>query len=163
MNNIRDNIWLENKMYDLWEEYFNDIPRQNLVVIRFGKRSARQLGSIKWANASTTGVKKVIARLERQHGEKLSEIFEDPRVSVITITRLYQDENIPEYVVDSTISHEMIHYAHGFSSPLKQLYAHPHKGGLIRKEMLARGMGDVWRNAKKWLKQNWGEHISSML
>ncbi|MBN1915855.1 hypothetical protein JW796_02550 [Candidatus Dojkabacteria bacterium] len=162
-NQLRDNLWLENKMYELWEEHFNDVPRKNLVVIRFGKRSARQLGSIKWANHKTTGVKKVVKRLEKQYKENIRNIFEDPRVSVITVTRLYQEEKIPEYVVDSTIAHEMIHYAHGFSSPLQQLYKHPHKGGLIRKDMQKRGMYLIWKKSKKWLKENWRDVVEKLL
>jgi hypothetical protein len=150
-------------MYDIWEKYFNDIPRRNAVLIRFGKRSRTQLGSIKWATTKTTGLKKFITSLEKEFGEALRDIFDDKRVSVITITRLYQDEKIPEYVVDSTIAHEMIHYAHGFSSPLSQVYSHPHKGGVIRKEMIARGMEEIWKNSKKWLKENWGSHVASGL
>ncbi|KKQ03633.1 MAG: hypothetical protein US14_C0033G0001, partial [candidate division WS6 bacterium GW2011_WS6_36_26] len=33
---MRDRKYLENLMYDLWEEYFSDIPRKNLVLIKFG-------------------------------------------------------------------------------------------------------------------------------
>ncbi|HEC64104.1 MAG TPA: hypothetical protein ENI23_02280 [bacterium] len=134
-----------------------------MVIIRFGRRSKTQLGSIKWASNKTTGVKKVLEELYKEFGKDLKELFDDKRISVITVSRLYQGEKVPEYVIDSTIAHEMIHYAHGFSSPLKQLYRHPHKGGVIKKEMYERGMGETWSKAKKWLKKNWGEHVSNIL
>ena len=49
----RDNKYLENLLYELWEEYFPDVPRKNFVIIKFGKYSKRQLGSIKKANEKT--------------------------------------------------------------------------------------------------------------
>ncbi len=160
---MRDNEWLEERMYTIWESYFNDIPRHNLVVIKFGKRSKRLLGSIQWATNRTRGVSKIVARMQKAYGPGFHEQFEDKRISLITITKLYQDPAVPDFIVDSTIAHEMIHYAHGFSSPLKQVYAHPHKGGVIRKEMVARGMEMVWRKAKKWLKEHWGDYVGEML
>lgn len=160
---MRDNEWLEDRMYTIWESYFNDIPRHNLVIIKFGKRSKRLLGSIQWATNKTRGVKKIVERMQKEFGHGFVDQFEDRRISLITITKLYQNPEVPDFVVDSTIAHEMIHYAHGFSSPLKQLYAHPHKGGVIRKDMIARGMELIWKKSKKWLKDNWGDHISNML
>ena len=50
MRNIK---FLEDILYDLWENNFCDIPRKNLVVIKYGKHSRRQLGSIKIANRRT--------------------------------------------------------------------------------------------------------------
>ena len=44
---IRDNKYLENLLYDLWENNFCDVARLNLVTIKYGKYSKRQLGSIK--------------------------------------------------------------------------------------------------------------------
>ncbi len=145
----RNNDWLENLMYHLWENHFNDIPRKNLVLIKFGRRAKRQLGCIKWVRGNTK-VKGLLKKRKDDHA-----VQDDKRVSLIIITALFRDKKVPKYVVEATIAHEMIHYAHGFHSPLKQLYRHPHKGGIIRKEMEARGLSSLWRRSKRWLKKKW--------
>ena len=147
---MRDQKWLEEKMYDLWEEHFADVPRKNLVVIKFGRGSRRQLGCITWATKKTRGIQKYLQNIKYQ---------DDKKVSVIRITSRFKDENIPEEVVLATIAHEMCHYAHGFNSPLKQIYNHPHKGGVIRKEMEERELGHLYKFSKKWLKANWEKYV----
>ena len=149
---MRDNTWLENTMYELWENHFVDIPRKNSVLIKFGKRSKRQLGCINWARMTSKGLKKILPR-------KNSE--DDKRISLITITKYFQDPGIPEPIVVATIAHEMCHYAHGFNSPLQQLYNHPHKGGVIYKEMHTRGLGQLYKEARKWLRTNWREYLQT--
>ena len=146
---FRDNAWLEQLMYELWEDHFNDIPRTNLVLVKFGKRAKRQLGSIKWVRGST----KVKGILRKRYDEVNKQ--DDKRVTLITITSLFKSSKVPQYVVKATIAHEMIHYAHGFFSPLKQVYNHPHKGGLVREEMQKRGLLNLYRRSKRWLKENW--------
>lgn len=154
MNSIvRDNKWLEEQMFDLWEMYFNDVPRKNLVVIKFGRRAQRQLGCIKWVRNNT----KIKGFMRRKLDEL--KVQDDTRVSLITVTSHYKDLEIPEYVVQETIAHEMIHYAHGFFSPLKQIYDHPHKGGIIRKEMVARGLEPIYKASKKWLRAHWSNYL----
>jgi hypothetical protein len=101
----RDQEWLENLLADIWYRSFEDVPQDNDVVIRWGKRAKRRLGSISV----------------------------DPRdmtTSVIRVNRLFQDLDVPEFVVRATIFHEMTHYAHGFNSPLEQKQKHPHSGGV---------------------------------
>lgn len=147
---MRDNTWLVEKMYELWEDHFADIPRKNLVIIKFGRNAKRQLGSIKWADKRTRGIRQFM---------KDHDIQDDKRISVITITSKFKDENVPEKIVAATIAHEMCHYAHGFNSPLKQLYNHPHKGGIIRKEFEKRGLSSLHRFSKKWIKENWRKYI----
>lgn len=137
-------------MYELWENHFSDVPRKNLVIIKFGRGAKRQLGCITWATKKTRGIE--------QHLEKVK-IQDDKKISVIRITSKFKDETIPEDVVIGTIAHEMCHYAHGFNSPLNQIYDHPHKGGVIRKEMEKRELGDIYRFSKKWLKINWEKYI----
>ncbi len=61
---MRDEEFLENILYDLWENHFPDIPRKNLVLIKFGKYSTRQLGSIKLANKRT----KIKSLLKNKNG-----------------------------------------------------------------------------------------------
>lgn len=146
LETIRDNKWLEELLYDIWENNFNDVPRKNLVIIKFGKGSGRQLGCIRMANYKTRGISKKLKEIDHQ---------DEKNVSVITITKYYKDLEVPEFVVRETIAHEMCHYAHGFNSPLQQIYGHPHKGGIIRKELEKRNLGDIHKQAKKWLKENW--------
>lgn len=150
---MRDNNYLEERLYTLWEEYFADVPRKNLVLIKFGKGSRRQLGSIKWVRAQT-GVRSL---MKKRKEEYLAQ--DDKRVSLITITKYFQDERVPEYVVDGTIAHELVHYVHGFHSPLQQVYKHPHKGGIVKKELVKRGLGEVHKNAEVWLKKEWRKYL----
>ena len=138
-------------MYCLWEEHFADVPRKNLVIIKFGRSSTRQLGSIKWARKNTH-IKSLINRKEIQDSHKAQD---DKRITVITITKKFQNQEIPEYVVKATIAHEIVHYVHGFNSPLKQIYQHPHQGGIIRKELESRDLGVLHTTARRWLKENW--------
>ncbi|MBN2016277.1 hypothetical protein JW766_05615 [Candidatus Dojkabacteria bacterium] len=145
----RDNKWLEQIMYELWEDHFNDIPRKNLVLIKFGRKAKRQLGSIRWVKRDTR-VKSIIKKRLDDFDYQ-----DDKRVTLITITSLFKSPRVPEYVIRATIAHEVIHYAHGFFSPLKQMFNHPHKGGLIRREMQARGLLLIYKKSKKWLKEKW--------
>lgn len=151
MNKFRDEEWLINKLYYIWEEYFSDIPRKNLVLIKYGRNSKWQLGSIKWARKNTR-----IKGLMKNKG--LQEFYkqqDDKRITVITVTKRFQNPDVPEFVVDNTIAHEICHYVHGFSSPLKQIYRNPHQGGIINKELSGRGLGTNHKKAKKWIKENW--------
>lgn len=153
--NKRDNLWLEEKLYSLWENFFADIPRKNFVLIKFGRSSRRQLGSIKWANPST----RIKSIMKKKQFRTDHEVQDDKRITVITITRKFKDPSIPEYVVDATIAHELCHYTHGFSSPMKQKYRHPHQGGIVRKELENRGLGDTHHSSQKWIKENWLKYI----
>ncbi len=148
---LRNNTWLTEKLYEIWENHFADVPRKNFVLIKFGKGSIRQLGSIKWANGNTR-IKSLMHK--STHQEDL-DTQDDKRITVITITSKFKDEIIPEFVVESTIAHELCHYTHGFSSPLNQIYNHPHKGGVVTKELKKRGLGEKNKMARKWIKENW--------
>lgn len=151
MEKQRTNKWLIDRLYYIWEEYFSDVPRKNLVLIKFGRSSRAQLGSIKWANGKT----RIKGLMKNRDLQEFYKAQDDKRITVITVTQKFKNLEIPEYVVDATIAHELCHYTHGFSSPLKQLYKHPHKGGIIRKELEGRGFGERHKKAKKWLKENW--------
>jgi hypothetical protein len=149
----RDNKYLENLLYEIWEEYFPDVPRKNFVIIKFGKYSKRQLGSIKKANEKTK-----IKRLMQKYKDLL-EIQDEKSISVITITRYFQSEDIPEYILISTIAHELCHYTHGFNSPLPKLFEYPHQGGIVSKEMDKRGLREMRLKTRRWLKEKWSEII----
>jgi hypothetical protein len=68
---------------------------------------------------------------------------------------LFRRQDVPEFVVEATIFHELTHYAHGFNSPLDQAQAHPHAGGVMRREFAERGLLELYLQQKRWLKTNW--------
>jgi hypothetical protein len=126
----RDEAWLQSLLDEIWDTSFGDVPQANDVRIVFGRRAKRRLGSI-----------------------SLDPL--DPTVSVITMNGLFKSADIPEFVVQATIVHELTHYAHGFNSPLARAQAHPHAGGVIRREYDERGLLPLYLEQKRWLKANW--------
>lgn len=142
--NRRDNKWLETRLIYLVHKYFSDIEIKNDLYIGFGRKGSRQLGKI--SKQSHTSLKKrVIGHFD----------------TVITINSHFKNLEIPEYVVDGTIIHELCHYAHGFSSPLPQLSRYPHQGGIVKREMLVRGAGEIYHKEKKWLKEHWQDFLKN--
>ena len=123
----RDDQWLAQRLNKLWEKYFPDIELSNKVLIRFGRYSSLRLGSI---------------RLDRTKG-----------ISYITITSMFRDLRIPQDVVDHTVAHELVHYAHGFSSQRVRLHKYPHAGGVVHREMDERGLEYLHTAYKKWVKK----------
>lgn len=140
-------------MYDIWDDHFSDVPRLNFVLTKFGKYAKRQLGCIKYANDSTK-VKSLLKKYEEDI------IVQDiSSVSIIVITRYFQKDIVPEFVLASTIGHELCHYTHGFNSPLKQRFRYPHQGSIVKKEMVKRGLGKELEDSERWLKENWREVV----
>lgn len=131
---MRTDEWLQARFEHIWGNFFNDLPPDHNIIIKFGAKARTRLGSIKLieSRGSTTQ---------------------------ITITGFFKDEVIPEHVVDAVIGHELCHYAHGFFSPLPKFSKHPHKGGIVDKELVKRGMGDYLKLQKKWLKDNWRNYV----
>jgi len=146
---MRDNKYLENILWDLWDNNFCDVPRKNLVVIKFGKFSKRQLGSIKLANGRTK-IKSLIRKKEYELN-----VQDDKSITVVTVTRFFQKDVVPEFVIRATIAHELCHYTHGFQSPLEKKFDKPHQGNIINKELAKRGLLEEEKKADKWLKENW--------
>ena len=122
----RDNIWLLSRLDYIWSSHFPDLNQTNKVFIKFGRYSKLRLGSIK---------------MERLRGH-----------TVITITKMFQDSKISVDVVDQTIGHELVHYAHGFSSPHPKMHRYPHEGGVVKKDMIERGMGKQVKAYQEWVK-----------
>lgn len=123
----RDDIWLLSRLDFIWSKYFPDVDQTNPVHIKFGRYSKYRLGSIK---------------LNRRTNR-----------SLITITAMFKNNNIPMQVVDHTLGHELVHYAHGFSSKRARLHKYPHAGGIVQREMEERGMGYLNRAYRLWVKQ----------
>jgi hypothetical protein len=126
----RDNTWLQQLLDETWDEYFADVVQENDVRIVFGRRAKRRLGSI---------------GLDPH----------DRTVSVITMNGLFKLAEVPEFIIQATLVHELTHYAHGFNSPLQQRQAHPHAGGVMRREFAERGLLKLYLQQKKWLKTEW--------
>ena len=132
---MRDEAWLMQQLDDIWDTYFTEVPQDNIVRIEYGRKAKRRLGSI---------------RLDPN----------DRQTSIITINRLFQDQEIPEMVIKATIFHELSHYAHGFNSPLDQNKQHPHAGGVMRREFAERGLLELYLEQKRWLKAHWPEVVA---
>ena len=64
---------------------------------------------------------------------------------------MFKDEKIPTAVVDHTLAHELVHYAHGFSSKKTRLHKYPHAGGVVQREMEERGVGHLNKAYKAWV------------
>ncbi len=124
---MRNDIWLKEKLDKIWELLFPEVIRVNKIDVKFRGKGKYRFGCI-----------------------KLKE-----KDSIIEINSLFRNELVPEYVIDTTLAHELVHYMHGFSSPLPKKYRHPHKGGIVDKELIKRGFGDPLRLEKVWAKKDW--------
>lgn len=151
---MRNTEFLENILYDLWENHFCDVPRHNLVIIKYGKFSKRQLGSIKIANSKT----KIKKMLKEKWNDLLAQ--DDKSITVITISRYFQNEIIPEFVLRAVVAHELCHYTHGFSSPLEKRFNNPHQGSVVKKELKKRGLWEEQEKADEWIEKHWRRIVS---
>ena len=167
--NMRDDAWLFQKLDEIWDRHFSDIPQQNDVIIKFGRKARQRLGSIKQETINNHGKSKNFMISHTGCGGICSpgvcEIFGtcNKRKTIITINGLFKDLTVPEYVITATIAHEMCHYAHGFSSPLDQKFENPHQGGIVTREMKARGFDKELAMQKKWLKEVWPEYLKQKM
>lgn len=135
---MRDNYWLKERLEYIWRTYFGDVSLTNTVYVRFGRNAKTRLGSIK-------------------HGRKL--MANGQKNTYITITGFFRSEQVPSYAVDAVLAHELSHYAHGFFSPHERLYSNPHKHKIVDNELTKRGLEDILKSQKTWLKQNWKDII----
>lgn len=122
----RDNQWLLFRLEEIWSQYFKDINQTNRVYIGFGRKAKYRFGSIRFCRQDKS--------------------------SLITINGSFKDPKFPVQIVDHTIAHELVHYAHGFSSPRPRLHSHPHRGGVIDKELEKRGLDQLVKFYKNWVK-----------
>src|SRR2546427_12688437 len=115
----RDNLWLASRYRHLWSTYFLGARTGYPIDVKFGRSARYRYGSI----------------------------FNRGRKCHILINGLFAHPEVPEYVVDATLVHELAHYVHGYASGLPKLHACPHRGGVIDKELERRGCGrpeGVW-------------------
>jgi hypothetical protein len=155
---MRDDKWLFQQLDEVWETFFPDMPQDNDVRIIWGRRARQRLGSI-------CQDKKVYSSNDNTYGKfkgNSSHFRSNNNAHVgtlITINSLFKDEQVPDFVVQATIAHELAHYAHGFHSPLERKFDKPHEGGIVRRELDDRGAKKLEQASKKWLKENWREYL----
>lgn len=113
----------------IWQEYFSDVPRVNIVEIAYCHPWKRRLGLIRLSLDSTK--------------------------TFIGINALLEHQQVPEYVLITTIAHELTHYAHGFGSPLPRIYKHPHANNIVNRELEQRGLGELARKCDDWIDKQW--------
>ena len=125
----RDDDWLAEHLDCVWDRYFEDTPRVNHVDIGFAKRWKSRLGLITLCESSCT--------------------------TIIRLNGLLSHPVVPECVNTITVAHELVHYAHGFGSPLPRLHRHPHLGNIVEKELLGRGLGALYDDYLDWIDAEW--------
>ncbi len=113
----------------IWRHYFSDLPRVNEVQIAYCYPWKNRLGLIRLSLDNVT--------------------------SFIGINALLQHQQVPEYVLITTIAHELTHYAHGFGSPLPRLYKHPHANNVVTRELEKRGLGEYVHQSDAWIDKQW--------
>jgi hypothetical protein len=114
---------------EIWKTYFDNVPRLNQVEIAYCYPWKRRLGLIR--------------------------LSLDCKVSFIGLNALLQSEQVPEYVLITTIAHELAHYAHGFGSPLMRLYKYPHANNVVSRELESRGLGEILGKCNEWIDKYW--------
>lgn len=114
---------------EIWQSYFVDVPRVNQLEIAYGRPWKRRLGSIR--------------------------LSLDNAISSIRVNALLQIQHIPEYILITTIAHELTHYAHGFGSPLPRQHKHPHANNVVKDELERRGLGEMLRQCDAWIDSAW--------
>lgn len=113
----------------IWERYFSDVPRVNEVQIAWCQPWKNRLGLIRLSLDETT--------------------------SFIGINTLLQHQLVPCYVLLTTVAHELVHYAHGFGSPLPRPYEHPHANNVVNRELERRGLGTYVCQCELWIDKEW--------
>ncbi len=126
------NNYLAKKTASLVRENFSDKGITNLLLVKTGSRWKRTLGHIKTVESSEYG-------------------------SMIEINPLLFDLEVPEFVLDYVIMHELTHYFQGFASNHEKKHKHPHRGGIVEKELARLGWEEIQKKSDKWIKENWGK------
>ena len=126
---LRDDLWLQEELDYLWVNHFADVPRVNQVNVSFMGAWKTRLGLIT--------------------------LSEDERTTYIGLNSLLRLPDVPYYVASITLAHEMVHYCHGFGSPLPRQFKYPHRGGIVEKELKRRGLGAEYEIYEDWVYTHW--------
>lgn len=129
MEAARTHGWLAEQLAHIWATYFPDVARVNDVTVRFVREGKTRLG---WIALSESG-----------------------RSTLIGINGLLALPDVPQYVCHVTIAHELVHYAHGFGSPLPCCFVDPHAGGVVERELEVRGLGALLQWSDEWSTRHW--------
>ncbi len=132
---MRSDLWLQLRLERIWNVLMPEVKRLNTVNIRFKGNWKTKFGHIKKQKDGSTE---------------------------IVINNLFRDEQVPEFIIDTTIAHELIHYMHGFHSPLPKQFTHPHQGGVVDRELKNRGFGFLLKLEKDWIKNKWWTTFPSL-
>jgi hypothetical protein len=125
---MRDDLWLRNRLDIVWDKIIPEVERKNEVVIRFKGKWKNKFAHIKMLRNGSTE---------------------------IAINSLFRYPDVPDFILETTIAHELIHYMHGFQSPYPQQFRHPHKGGIVDKEIKKRGYDFLFSLERDWVRKNW--------
>ena len=124
--------YLAKRTASLIRENFAEKGVTNFLAVKTGKKWKRTLGHIKTLE-------------NREYG------------SMIEINPMLFDLDVPEYVLDYVIMHELTHYFQGFASNHEKKHKHPHRGGIVEKELERLGWKEIQEKSDKWIKEKWTE------
>lgn len=113
----------------LWSRHFADVSRLNTIQIAYGAPWKTRLGHI--------------------------QLSLDMTISLIGINKLLGSPEVPEYVLVTTIAHELVHYTHGFGSPLLRRYEHPHANHIVERELERRELASYLHCCNQWIDNEW--------
>lgn len=125
---MRDNFWLASRLNRIWYAHFYDVEKANNVFVRFKGKWKNKFGHIK----------------KSRHGD-----------TEIAVNSLFKDERVPEFIIDLTLAHELVHYMHGFNSPHPKKFQHPHRGNIVNRELMVRGFKEVLKRERRFMKHEW--------
>jgi len=120
---------LTSYLHVIWTNYFFDTPCINEVHISYTYPWKSRLGLIRLSLDNT--------------------------ITFIGINTLLQHPYVPEYVLLTTVAHELVHYKHGFGSPLPRQYKHPHANKVVDRELEAHHLGKMLRSCNEWIDRYW--------
>lgn len=138
VSNTAYDKYLSSKAASLIRENFPERGVTNLLVVRWGKRWRNTLGHIKPLENAEFG-------------------------SVIEINSFMKATEVPDFVLDSVLMHELVHYFQGFGSNHERKSRHPHKGGVVDKELNRLGWTELANKSDAWIKANWHAMVAREL
>ncbi len=128
---MESDLLLSKKAAELIRENFPNKEITNLLIVRYGRKWKNKLGHIK-------------------------PIKNNPEFgTLIELNEIFKDERIPEWILDLTLLHELVHYFQGFGSNIPRERIHPHRGRCVDNELEKFGYNELLKKQKKWLKENW--------
>src|ERR671936_412099 len=81
--------------------------------------------------------------------------FRRPWMRRIGVNSLLAHHDVPYCLTLITVAHELVHYCHGFGSPLPRRFSHPHRGGIVTRELLDRGLERELEEYGDWIQLHW--------